>query len=188
MCSSGWVSSKAKSTCPRAEPVSQRQALEILNSLSRISQTLKLWKSAVLEIFNESSFFETRPEFRTGWRGVIATLMEQDRERFPELLGRSLRHLSQDGPLIELSAARVGTPLSGNFFSNKEAEATAKAANIRRLSFVLLAAEPNQYLVQLPHIQERLVDILRTPTGFPKISAEVSCRVFRDELNRLKAW
>lgn len=69
---------------------------------------------------------------------------------------------------------RVGTPLSGSFFSNKEAEASTKAANIRRLSLVLLAAEPNQYLVQLPHIQERLVDILRTPTGFPKISAEVS--------------
>jgi hypothetical protein len=69
---------------------------------------------------------------------------------------------------------RVGTPLSGNFFSNKEAEASTKAANIRRLSLVLLAAEPNQYLTQLPHIQERLVDILRTPTGFPKISAEVS--------------
>jgi hypothetical protein len=38
---------------------------------------------------------------------------------------------------------------------------------------VLFAAEADHYVTQLPLIQERLVEILRTPTVFPKITAEV---------------
>jgi hypothetical protein len=99
--------------------------------------------------------------------------MDQDRERFSELLGTSSLIRTRDTADTYPPPVRVGAPLSGNFFSNKEQEALTKAANIRRLSLVLFAAEADHYVTQLPHIQERLVEILRTPTVFPKITAEV---------------
>ncbi|KAJ9091457.1 hypothetical protein QFC19_009100 [Naganishia cerealis] len=131
----------------RSELIAEQQALDILLGLSCITYTLKLWKGIVLDIFNDPGFFSMKPELRPLWRTIIASLMDQDRERFPELLG--------------------------NFFANKEQEAITKAANIRRLSLLLLAAETNHYLIQLPHIQERLVEILRTPSVYPAINAEV---------------
>ena len=45
--------------------------------------------------------------------------------------------------------------------------------NLRRLSFVLFAAEINHYLTDLPAIQEALVDILRTSVVSPKVHSEV---------------
>ena len=46
--------------------------------------------------------------------------------------------------------------------------------NLRRLSFVLFAAEVNHYLTDLPAIQEALVDILRTSVVSPRVHSEVS--------------
>ncbi|KAJ9093061.1 hypothetical protein QFC21_006554 [Naganishia friedmannii] len=139
----------------RSDVTTERQALEILIGLSRITYILKLWKAVVLDIFNDPGFFNMKPELRPMWRIIVASLIDQDRERFPELL------------------VRIGAPLSGNFFTNKEQEAATKATNIRRLSLLLFAAETNHYLIQLPHIQERLVEILRTPVAYPAINAEV---------------
>jgi hypothetical protein len=67
----------------------ERQALEILIGLSRLTYTLKLWKAIILDIFNDPGFFSMKPELRPMWRSIVASLMDQDRERFPELLGGS---------------------------------------------------------------------------------------------------
>jgi hypothetical protein len=50
----------------------------------------------------------------------------------------------------------------------------SRSSNLRRLSFVLLAADQNHYLTQLPAIQEKLVDILRTNVVSPRVHSEVS--------------
>ena len=50
----------------------------------------------------------------------------------------------------------------------------SRSLNLRRLSFILLAAERNHYLAQLPNIQEKLVDILRTDVVSPRVHSEVS--------------
>lgn len=60
----------------------------------------------------------------------------------------------------------------------------SRALNLRRLSYVIYSGKKNHFLPQLPSIQEKLVDILRTnvaelvhsevsdPTPFPvKLSA-----------------
>jgi hypothetical protein len=53
----------------------------------------------------------------------------------------------------------------------------SRSLNLRRLTFVLLAAERNHYLAQLPSIQEKLVDILRTDVVSPRVHSEVSQHV-----------
>lgn len=49
-----------------------------------------------------------------------------------------------------------------------------RSLNLRRLSFALFAGERNQYLGQLPAIQEKLVDLLRSSTLAPVVLSEVS--------------
>ncbi len=50
----------------------------------------------------------------------------------------------------------------------------SRSLNLRRLSFALLAAEQNHYLTELPSIQEKLVNILRTDVVSPRVHSEVS--------------
>ena len=47
-----------------------------------------------------------------------------------------------------------------------------RSLNLRRLSYVILAGDKNQFLTQLPTIQEKLVDIFRTVTS-PVVQSEV---------------
>lgn len=82
-------------------------------------------------------------------------MMDSDKDRFIELLSRI-----QAGP-------------SSNIFINRESEMISRSLNLRRLSFVLLAADNNHYLTQLPSIQEKLVDILRNDVVSPQVHSEV---------------
>lgn len=41
----------------------------------------------------------------------------------------------------------------------------SRALSLRRLSYAILAGEKNAYLIQLPAIQEKLVEILRANVG-----------------------
>jgi hypothetical protein len=44
--------------------------------------------------------------------------------------------------------------------------------NLRRMSYILLCGEKNQFLTSLPSIQEKLVDVLKN-TSAPVVQAEV---------------
>ena len=73
-----------------------------------------------------------------------------------------------------MPTARITAGPSSNIFTNREQEMISRSLNLRRLTFVLLAAERNHYLAQLPSIQEKLVDILRTDVVSPRVHSEVS--------------
>lgn len=47
-----------------------------------------------------------------------------------------------------------------------------RSLNLRRLSYVILSAEKNHFLAQLPSIQEKLVDTLRNVSA-PIVQSEV---------------
>lgn len=47
-----------------------------------------------------------------------------------------------------------------------------RSLNLRRLSFVLFTGDKNQFLTQLPSIQEKLVDILKNVSA-PIVQSEV---------------
>jgi len=81
--------------------------------------------------------------------------MDVDRTNFTELIGRM-----------------TATP-SANIFTNRETEMLLRSLNLRRLSYVLFTGEKNHFLAQLPIIQEKLVDILRTNVVAPIVHSEV---------------
>jgi hypothetical protein len=72
----------------------------------------------------------------------------------------------------QLTPGRIVAAPSANIFTNREQELVARSLNLRRLSFVLLSADRNHHLTQLPSVQEKLVEILRT-TVSPRVHSEV---------------
>jgi hypothetical protein len=127
--------------------------LDMLVQMSKIGAAHRSWRSLVADAFAEPKFFTHAhvPE----WRFLINTLMDSDKERFPDLL------------------SRITAAPSTNIFTNKEQEMISRALNLKRLAYVLLAAEENHYLVHLPSIQEKLVDILRTDIVSSRVQSNV---------------
>lgn len=75
-------------------------------------------------------------------------------------------------------AERVAVPASSNIFANKDAEMLTRAMSIRKLSLALYAAKRNHFLTQLPTIQEKLVELLRSSGTSPMIQNEASQRFY----------
>ncbi|TDL26456.1 hypothetical protein BD410DRAFT_836344 [Rickenella mellea] len=111
--------------------------------MSRIPAAIKSWRSPVTELFNDNRFFNARPDAGRKWQPIVKALIDADKTSFGELLGK------------------IGTAPSANIFTNRAYETLLRSMNLRRLSYVVFAAEKNHFLAQLPAIQEKLVDTLR---------------------------
>lgn len=96
------------------------------------------------------------------------------RPRSPPGISRCGEALLSGG--IDVESARIGAAPSANIFTNREAEMVSRSMNLRRLSFILYSSEKDHYLTQLPGIQEKLVDILRTTIVSPMVHSEVGHR------------
>ncbi|ORX36308.1 Dopey, N-terminal-domain-containing protein [Kockovaella imperatae] len=131
--------------------------LRILYEMTRIPSATKAWRLPVGEAFNDARFFKQSAEEADFWRPLICALMDNDKDRLVEML------------------ARITAAPSANIFANREQETITRSMNLRRLSFVLFAAETNHFLTDLPAMQEALVDVLRTSV----ISARVHSEVYR---------
>lgn len=123
--------------------------------MSHLNSSGRSWRPLIGDAFNDARFFRLSAPESHQWQPLISALMDTDKDRFLELLSRI-----QSGP-------------SANIFINRESEMISRSLNLRRLSFVLLSAEHNHYLTQLPSIQEKLVDILRNDVVSPQVHSEV---------------
>jgi hypothetical protein len=73
---------------------------------------------------------------------------------------------------LETVVGKVTSAPSTNIFTNRETENQLRSMNMRRMSYILLCGEKNQFLTSLPTIQEKLVDVLKN-TSAPVVQAEV---------------
>ena len=115
--------------------------------MSKNPQTVKAWRTQVSDAFADNRFFNAPPSANVRWKPLIQALMASDKER-----------------LVELTA-RISTAASANIFTNRELESLSRALSLRRLTYVLFTGDKDRYLTQLPLIQEKLVDLLRSPVG-----------------------
>ncbi|KAI5120784.1 hypothetical protein M0805_002411 [Coniferiporia weirii] len=127
----------------------------IMEQMSKIPAAVKSWRNPATDVFNDNKLFSATPGAGLKWRGILKTLIDADKSAFSELLGKVASATS-----------------AANIFVNREYEMQMKAQNIRRLSFVLFASEKNHFLTQLPAVQEKLVDILRSGS-VPVVESEV---------------
>ncbi|WVW80007.1 hypothetical protein I302_101980 [Kwoniella bestiolae CBS 10118] len=134
----------------------EKSTIRLLMEITKIPSAHKTWRAQIADVFNDSRFFRQKSEDDIGyWKTLICGLMDSDKERFTDLLGK------------------ITSASSANIFSNRDQEMLVKSLNLRRLSFILLAAENNHYLVQLPAIQEKLVEMLRSSQLSPRVHSEV---------------
>ncbi|KAJ2307869.1 hypothetical protein IWW55_000746, partial [Coemansia sp. RSA 2706] len=130
--------------------------LQCLAALAQQAALTKVWRREVWDYFCDAKFFSEHtmsPELAAHWRLLVRQLLITDKDRFADLLSR-----------IAASAPAL--------FANRVYEAQMRALALRRLSFAIWAGSTNQYLSQLPHVQERLVDILKN-APLPIVQCEV---------------
>lgn len=118
-------------------------ALDLLVSMSSVPDTYKAWRSVVNDAFMEPRFFALPLHAASRWAKIVTSWLASDRERLIELITRV-------------------TSTTGNIFASREADNIARVLNIRRLSFAIFAGGRDAYLLHLPLIQEKLVEILRS--------------------------
>ncbi|KAH8923425.1 hypothetical protein BT69DRAFT_1350163 [Atractiella rhizophila] len=121
--------------------------LDLLIELTQVPSALKSWRPLVSELFADNRFFNSPPSSDTKWKPIIQSFLASDKERFNELV------------------SKISTAASANIFTNREHEALLRAISIRRMSYAIFTGDKNGYLNQLPKIQEKLVDLLRSPVG-----------------------
>lgn len=119
--------------------------LAVVSELVRLPASVKAWRSTVADIFGDARFFSMPLSKALRFKPIILALMTQDKQQLIDLLSR-----------ISTTAA------AANIFANRELEILSRALNLRRLSFTLYSGERDAFLTQLPLIQEKLVDLLRS--------------------------
>ncbi|CAO3668855.1 unnamed protein product [Rhizopus stolonifer] len=127
-----------------------KRSTVILNQLCEMAYmpfTYKTWRKEVWDMFIDNRFFYMTASAAKKWKTVIQTAFSIEKERFTELMNRT-----------------TISP-STTFFSNKDQEILNGALNLRRLSFVLFAGTVDQYVPQLPVIQEKIVELLKLEHG-----------------------
>ncbi|KAI0803164.1 Dopey, N-terminal-domain-containing protein [Irpex lacteus] len=139
----------------RAKPLDvDSSVLAVLRETTRIPAAIRAWRVPIVDMLNDNRCFNSSPSAGKEWKQLVKLLYETDKTAITELLGR------------------ITTAPSANIFANKEYEMLLRSLNLRRLAYVLFTGEKNQFLIQLPTIQEKLVDTLRNVTA-PIVQSEV---------------
>ncbi|VDM53042.1 unnamed protein product [Angiostrongylus costaricensis] len=132
---------------------------QLLASMSSFSYMRPIWKKTTLELLLDSSFFKMDMQSLKQWLIVSDHLMTHDKTSFKDLL-KSIAY----------------TPnASFSIMTSKEQEYEARALAVKRLAFVVLGSELDQYQAQMNDIQgygKRLSENLRVSQS-PSIRSAV---------------
>ncbi|CEQ42798.1 SPOSA6832_04666 [Sporobolomyces salmonicolor] len=131
---------------------------ELLQEMAKNPQTVKAWRSTVADAFADNRFFNAPPSLNVQWKPLIQALMSSDKERLPDLAGK------------------ISTVSSANIFTNRELESLSRALSLRRLTYTIFTGDKDRFVTQLPIIQEKLVDLLRSSVG-DMVHAEVGSAI-----------
>ncbi|KAJ9601413.1 hypothetical protein L9F63_000437, partial [Diploptera punctata] len=130
---------------------------QLLASLSSYQYTRKAWRRDVFDLLLDPALFQMEVNCLSYWRTIVDNLMTHDNTTFRDLMSRV--SLAQSGSL--------------SIFSSREQEYELRAQLLKRLAFVILCSETDQYHKYMPEIQERLADSLRLPQVVPSVQAQV---------------
>ncbi|CAG8446762.1 2882_t:CDS:10 [Ambispora leptoticha] len=117
--------------------------LDMLCEISQIPSVYPRWRKEVWDVFTDNRFFNMSSAYAKKWHEIMKIIMISEKERFTEIL------------------ARISTSPTNTLFTNRDQESYNRALNLRRLSFILYCGKMDQYLSQLPLVQEKLVELLK---------------------------
>ncbi|ORX62705.1 hypothetical protein DM01DRAFT_1314259 [Hesseltinella vesiculosa] len=127
--------------------------LDQVVAMAHMPFTYKTWRKDMWDAFNDSKFFLMASSNAHKWCQILTTVFTIEKDRFLELLGKIN------------TAAIVSSGAFPFTSSNRDHDTLMRALQLRRLSFVLYAGHQDQYVPQLPLIQEKLVDLLKLDHG-----------------------
>ncbi|KAF9581925.1 hypothetical protein BGW38_000888, partial [Lunasporangiospora selenospora] len=145
--------------------------VDLLCEISKIPSAYRTWRKEVWEVFLDNRFFAMGPAGARKWRVLVQTAMTSEKERLIELLGR------------------ISTSPTSALFTSRDQESLNRALMLRRLTFIIWCGTVDQYLPQLPIIQEKLVELLKlssTEQVHPEIYLclrVLLCRISNQHLN-----
>ncbi|KAI9138353.1 Dopey, N-terminal-domain-containing protein [Paraphysoderma sedebokerense] len=134
--------------------ISHRNMLEILNSMTKLQFSAKAWKKEVWDTFLNAKFYPVPSDEIILWRSVMKALCREDRGQY----------------LIDVLNRIVPVP-STNIFSSRQTEILTRCTLLRRLSYLIFVGDKDQYLPQLPMLQEKIVELFKYWNG--EVFAEV---------------
>ncbi|CAD6445829.1 e8679990-bd5e-40c7-a6c3-f2e7f1fc801a [Sclerotinia trifoliorum] len=130
-----------------------KSTLELLYQLSRLPNTQKSWRKDLGDAFNDSRFFANNINLvESDWLPLLRQWTLSDKERMPEFLSR----------LVAPSTAGI---VFGVGATSARFEADRKSQlNLRRIATLVLATMDDNFVTDLPLIQEKIVELLSATT------------------------
>jgi len=123
--------------------------LDLVYQLTRLQNNQKAWKKEVSDAFLDPKFFLSPPSIiKEKWVPLTVQYLLADRERMMELLSR-ITPPTTAGVLFGVGAASA----------RQEADRRT-ALNLKRIAFLIFAAEHDAFVPKLTEIEEKLVELL----------------------------
>lgn len=134
--------------------------LELLYQLTKLPNNQKAWRKELSDAFMDSKFFSSPPGIVLDkWVPLARQYLLADRERFLELLSR-LTTPTTAGVLFGVGAASA----------RQEADRRA-ALNLKRIAFLIFAAESDTFVPKLSDLEDKLFELLSATSATSPSSA-----------------
>jgi hypothetical protein len=130
-----------------------KSSLDLLYQLARLPNTQKSWRKDLGDAFNDPRFFGNSVALlESDWLPLLKQWTLSDKERMPELLSR-------------LTTPTTAGIVFGVGATSARLEADRKTQlNLRRAATLVLATMNDNFVTDLPAIQEKIVDLLSATT------------------------
>lgn len=136
----------------------------MLLELVKVPGSNKAWRREVYDSFNENAFFTMPADQASKWKFILKTFLTNDKERITDFI------------------SRISAATSSILRSSRDQD---RLINVRRLAFILISGDLDQFIQHINPIKEKLAELARTASIDP-IHAEV-CLLYRTLLLRLSA-
>jgi len=141
------------------ETVALVVTLDLIIEMMKLSYTHRCYRKEIWEMFYNAKFFKMNLKISQRWKKIMNTIMQSENEKFGDLMSR----------------ITLGSPT--NIFISREQELINRALMLRRLGYIIFAGENDQYLKQLPIIQEKIVELLKESNNLTNIEVYLFLRV-----------
>ena len=121
-------------------------SLNMLLELVQVSGSHKSWRREVYDSFNDNAFFSITAEEGFKWKLIFKTFLTNDKERVVEFI------------------SRISAATSSILRSSRDQD---RLINVRRLSFLIISGEMDQFITNITSIKEKLMELGRTASIDP---------------------
>jgi hypothetical protein len=133
----------------------------MLVEIVKVPGSHKSWRREIYDYFNENVFFEMSSEYAQRWTTIMRMFMMNDKDRAADFI------------------SRISAATSSILRSSMDQD---RLFHVRRLAFVIISGDLDQFVSHISAIKEKLAELGRTASIDP-IHGEV-CLLFRALLLR----